>query len=817
MNDIQDQIANHYSKLIDDIKSPDQAKALQQHIAQSVQDGSLYGYLGVPLVSKITGKMNEMQSAQALKSGLLNQPPIAQQTLAQAQAPTAPPAMPQGMPQQPMSPGIAAAQSNLPTQAAQGGIMGFAVGGVPDSEEMARQYISENPDEEDDDTENEDQGFEDAVASGMKRAPTGIGEEEFAAALNANQAPTAGIVAAPGAQMVAEKVGQTQSYQGPGMNKPVVEHREETRVREPAKETDMEKARHYNVGNLRPSGFEYKGQIGKTKSGFALFDSPEAGIAALNQDIGAKLKRGVDTPEKFINIYAPSKSKGGDNPNNLTNAYIANVSKALGIGPGDKIPNTPEGIAALRDAIVRQEGAQYTHLAKGGIAHFDGTDGSKVTYNPYNGAGNTDIYASSRDPYSLQNLLGSNTNTAPVDPARQAQLDRLAMAKPFAAAGDIVAGPINYLSQTAEKAANAVGIPRLGRALGIYDPDVTSVGLPRIGNGSNTPFYDIILQKEANAGTPAATQASTSAAPVKFGDYKVPDVINNPYQDTSAAPTSASQQAVSALGGYDEMNNQADQINSAYVRGAAPVQEVPSVVRKESLDPFASFNEYLAKREGSLQDKKQRDFYMSLLSAGLGMMGKAGQVKPGEVHTAIGDIGEGSMPGITYAMNANKENTAEENAILGGHLGMARYHSLRDLQEQQAAQHEADKLREDERIRLIAGNTLEQRKAEAAEKAENRADIRDTREQAITNARKKDLEANLLRMESQVRNGVLAVNKGGFKTEEEKEQMVADALDKLYRDNSIYRGYHKELFGDYPILPPRQSTPGGAGWSATQK
>jgi len=148
---------------------------------------------------------------------------------------------------------------------------------------------------------------------------------------------------------------------------------------------------------------------------------------------------------------------------------------------------------------------------------------------------------------------------------------------------------------------------------------------------------------------------------------------------------------------------------------------------------------------------------------------------------------------------------------------MARYHSLRDLQEQQAAQHEADKLREDERIRLIAGNTLEQRKAEAAEKAENRADIRDTREQAITNARKKDLEANLLRMESQVRNGVLAVNKGGFKTEEEKEQMVADALDKLYRDNSIYRGYHKELFGDYPILPPRQSTPGGAGWSATQK
>ena len=45
MIDIQDQIANKYNRLIDNLTDPSHAQELRQHIAQSIQDGSLYGYL----------------------------------------------------------------------------------------------------------------------------------------------------------------------------------------------------------------------------------------------------------------------------------------------------------------------------------------------------------------------------------------------------------------------------------------------------------------------------------------------------------------------------------------------------------------------------------------------------------------------------------------------------------------------------------------------------------------------------------------------------------------------------------------------------
>ena len=114
--------------------------------------------------------------------------------------------------------------------------------------------------------------------------------------------------------------------------------------------------RQYNVGNLRPSGFTYEGQTGVDKGGFATFDTPEAGIKALQQDIGAKLYKGLNTPQKFIEVYAPPKSKGGDNPDSATNAYVNNVANALGIKPTDKIEDTPENRKILQNAIITQEG-----------------------------------------------------------------------------------------------------------------------------------------------------------------------------------------------------------------------------------------------------------------------------------------------------------------------------------------------------------------------------------------------------------------------------------------------------------------------------
>jgi len=59
-----------------------------------------------------------------------------------------------------------------------------------------------------------------------------------------------------------------------------------------------------------------------------------------------------------------------------------------------------------------------------------------------------------------------------------------ALQAPAAAADVFVGGPLN----AAATAAEYIGIPRLGRALGILDPDTER--LPRVGSGSATPYFD---------------------------------------------------------------------------------------------------------------------------------------------------------------------------------------------------------------------------------------------------------------------------------------------------------------------------------------
>ena len=80
---------------------------------------------------------------------------------------------------------------------------------------------------------------------------------------------------------------------------------------------------------------------------------------------------------------------------------------------------------------------------------------------------------------------------------RQAAIDRAQLGKAPAAAADVVAGgPYNAIAGGLTWAGNALGVPRMGRALGIYDSDVTRVEVPKVGTGSATPYYDMIRQVE---------------------------------------------------------------------------------------------------------------------------------------------------------------------------------------------------------------------------------------------------------------------------------------------------------------------------------
>lgn len=86
--------------------------------------------------------------------------------------------------------------------------------------------------------------------------------------------------------------------------------------------------------------------------------------------------------------------------------------------------------------------------------------------------------------------------------------------------------------------------------------------------------------------------------------------------------------------------------------------------------------------------QKRIDAYMSLLQAGLGMMG-------GTSPFAAVNIGQGAGQGIAAQMAARKSQVADENAILSGQLGLSRaelYEKIRrDTLRQQAEKTAADR------------------------------------------------------------------------------------------------------------------------------
>ena len=245
-------------------------------------------------------KMKQKQAAQASQQQP-QQPPIAQQVMQEASM---------------HDRGVEALPSNLPTEEMyDGGIVAFAGGDVVD-----------------DDMEDYNQQIEDT-------------EDQTAIAQNL-EAQEEGI----------DTIPRTEN-KGTGLTS------KEPIPAGASKGINADMARKHNVGNLRPVGFKYEGQIGVSPGGFAMFENREYGIKALNHDIGVKLERGLNTPEKFLNVYAPKGDK------NDTEAYIQNVSSALGIKPNQEIPNTPEAKMVLAQAITRQEGADKAtaRFVEGGI------------------------------------------------------------------------------------------------------------------------------------------------------------------------------------------------------------------------------------------------------------------------------------------------------------------------------------------------------------------------------------------------------------------------------------------------------------------
>lgn len=108
------------------------------------------------------------------------------------------------------------------------------------------------------------------------------------------------------------------------------------------------------IRNNNPGNLNFAGQAGATKEGgpngrFAVFGSMQEGVAALVRQIGLYVKRGRNTIRKILEVYAPPGE-------NNTNAYIAAVSKALGIGPDDALDTeNAQRVMGLVRAITNHE------------------------------------------------------------------------------------------------------------------------------------------------------------------------------------------------------------------------------------------------------------------------------------------------------------------------------------------------------------------------------------------------------------------------------------------------------------------------------
>lgn len=122
--------------------------------------------------------------------------------------------------------------------------------------------------------------------------------------------------------------------------------------------------RNNNPGNLR-----FIGQNGASQGegGFARFDSPASGYAALLNDLDAKLSgnsRSGLTPDHtladMVNVYAPSKDN--NNPAN----YTAVVANKLGVSPGTKLSELKPRLGELAEAMAQHEGYKGQSSYKGG-------------------------------------------------------------------------------------------------------------------------------------------------------------------------------------------------------------------------------------------------------------------------------------------------------------------------------------------------------------------------------------------------------------------------------------------------------------------
>lgn len=702
-----------------------------QQLTKAVQDGTVPSFIGIPLIQE---KMKEKTAAGAMQQ---QQPPVAQQVLQQAMA----------------TEGVQALPSNMPESYAQGGILHYAEGDLIDDEDYDEMLYDDQMSEAQKQIakiRDEMMSAQAAQSAEMPSASPSYGGIDYAESRN----PQVEYHRTPTAEVAKVSKGTPSNFESMALARGKAHGVDEHLVRH---------VMHKETGGLKDR---------------ANAVSPAGAIGVMQLMPRTAKELGVSNP------YDPEQNiEGGVK-------YLAQLQRkyqdpkltaiAYNWGPG----NTDKWLAAGADPsrLPRETRGYIQNLAEGGIVGLAGGGMDGVRINPYQ-----DFRIPPVDDLEKQKALLERMRRIEQAKAAFSEMPKTAspVATPAAPSAPATMSPFErYVKpmfragSATSAAANPAGIATLGggallsagaaNALSNATPEQREQLMGDIG--SDTGFAAAIMNEAKPGGwtilggkptpAPVLPQTGAGAGRGKIGGPSAAQAMSNPNIRKPFGDID--------LGATDESLGALQPTMPA--KAEAKEEAAPA---DSSMGDIQEIKDLLKTRGEGLSKQRDIDNYMSLLSAGLGMMG-------GTSPFAAANIGQGAQAGISHALQAQKTRAAEENALMSGRLGLYKY--------QQSA--EANKMNKEylqdyrkENIRL-----KEMGLSDAKAKAIAEQEIK----------RNAELDRVMAGMESNAKTMAVSKLKTAF-TDQERAKAEADAIASLYK-NPRYRKAHFERNQFYPDL-----------------
>lgn len=732
-------------------RTPEQIKAVQRHLSQAIQDQTLPSYVGIPLISELNQRMATVAMPQAAPA---QQPPIAQQVLAQAQADQGVPALPSG----------------LPTEMAGGGIVAFAGGGETDRG-MIEALLGREEDESDEDYDE------------MVNALAGAGHMPDISRI-LKMVEESSLPSDEGIESlspVASKTFLTRTPEGAAVENVTRREGDGTvQVERDKKAISAEDDALLKYVLAKESGGRRYDRSGN------LLTSPKGAQGEMQVMPGTQLDPGFGVE--------PARDRSPDEIARVGRDYLKAMRQRYGddklaaiaynMGPGA----TDRWLASGADpARLPAETRQYVAgMAGGGVVHFQT-------------GGISDIFKMSAD--EIKDLARRKLRMDQARAAFSAMPEATASSAAPAATGpsyQSLSSPsygqrlMNFLKPAGiagPGAAVGAGGAGLSALSANYLNRLPDESLQYLGGAMDDTGLaaNILLQGRQDESKGITTPKTTAAAPAAVRTAVPAKQPMATLPPTGAGAGRGTQGGIS----FADLDRQLKEEELSKTLEASDLEEGRAMERmaKEGAEPQkaeakeepkSKLEQLLEARLGRLDKQREEDKYLALLAAGLGIAG-------GTSPYALANIGQGGQAGVSSLLRSAATRTAEENAIMQGQLGLERYKGLADIRKQGI-----------ESQRALKEMELGIREKIAEGQRVSKADALALRQKNMDQER-------LNQIEKLAQTQALAEFKGTL-LPEQKDQIIAKAMNDLRMDPG-YRDFYKRVHGFDPGVQIRSYDP----------